>query len=112
MSSTTPTLTCSGKCFPLYLYAAIAGLNIGAQFVWGTRPATQRLWSLAQSTFWAFLYGLLIYFVCRNCQTVPAYLLLVPPSVLFGLQMLLLLVRRPAVPPSPPPIVQAPPVRQ
>lgn len=91
----TARVVCSGYCLPLYLYGGITVLNIGAQFLYSRGTWADRFWSLLTSSFWGFLYGLVVYYFCSTCQTTPAYLLLIPPSILFGLQMLILLVRKP-----------------
>lgn len=96
MSATTTTKpACSGYCLPLFLYGGITVLNIGAQFLYSRSTWADRFWNLLSSSFWAFMYGLIVFYFCRTCQTAPAYLLLIPPSILFGLQMLILLVRKP-----------------
>lgn len=100
MSSAPVTVAqpqCNGYCLPLYIYGGITALSLGAQFIWSPTTFGERLWNLITSSFWALLYGLIIFYFCKTCQTVPAYLLLIPPSIWFGLQMLFLLVRRPMV---------------
>ena len=88
MSSTT---VCKGWCVPLYIYAFISALNLGAHLVWGNAPFFERIWNAATSAALMSLYGLVVFLICQSCQTNSAYLALIPPSLLFGLQMFVLL---------------------
>uniref|UniRef100_A0A6C0BNQ6 Uncharacterized protein n=1 Tax=viral metagenome TaxID=1070528 RepID=A0A6C0BNQ6_9ZZZZ len=52
-----------------------------------------RLWTLFKSTLWTLLFGLIIFMLCRSCQYQYAYIALVVPSIIFGVNMFILMLQ-------------------